>query len=511
MLVAAGIFLSRIFGLVRQRVLAHYLGLSESADAVTAAFRIPNLLQNLLGEGVLSASFIPVYARLRADGRDKDAERVASAVFGLLALVTALIVLAGVLLAGPLTDLVAPGFEGEGRELTVYLVRLLFPGTGLLVLSAWCLGVLNSHRKFLLSYAAPVVWNLAIIITVILLGQGATEARAAEAAAIGAVIGSAMQFLVQVPSVLRLLREFRPTIDRSSDDVRTVIRNFGPVFLSRGVVQISAFVDTIIASFLGQGPVAALQAAQTLYTLPVSLFGMSVSAAELPAMSSESGDEQKIADALRDRINRGLRHIAYFVIPSAAAFLAFGGVIAAALFQTGRFTASDSRFVWAILAGSAIGLLAATLGRLYNSALYALRDTRTPLRCATIRVVLTVTLGYLAALQLPPLLGIEARWGTAGLTATAGIAAWIEFHLLRSALNRRIGPSGLPFEILSKLWIAALGGVGVGLAVYARTTGVGVIPRAVLVLLPYGVTYLALTIALRVPEGMGLLKRLRRS
>jgi putative peptidoglycan lipid II flippase len=228
-------------------------------------------------------------------------------------------------------------------------------------------------------------------------------------------------------------------------------------------------------------------------------------------MSSESGDEQKVADALRDRINRGLRHIAYFVIPSAAAFLAFGGVIAAALFQTGRFTASDSRFVWAILAGSAVGLLAATLGRLYNSALYALRDTRTPLRCATIRVVLTISLGYLAALQLPPLLGIEARWGTAGLTATAGLAAWVEFHLLRRALNRRIGPSGLPFEILSKLWIAALGGLGVGLAAYARTAGSGVILRAVLVLLPYGLTYLALTIALRVPEGMGLLKRLRRS
>jgi putative peptidoglycan lipid II flippase len=507
-LVATGIALSRLFGLVRQRVLAHYLGLTESADAFGAAFRIPNLLQNLLGEGVLSASFIPVYARLRAEGRDRDAERVASAVFGLLALVTAGIVLAGVLLAGPLTDLVAPGFSAAKRDLTVHLVRILFPGAGLLVLSAWCLGVLNSHRQFLLSYAAPVVWNLAIILTVILTGAGG-DALAAEAAALGSVLGSGLQVLVQVPSVLRLLREFRPTIDRGSDEVRTVIRNFGPVFLSRGVSQVSAFVDTIIASFLGQGPVAALSAAQTLYTLPVSLFGMSVSAAELPAMSSATGSEQQVAEALRERINRGLRHIAYFVVPSAAAFLAFGGVIAAALFQTGRFTAEDARFVWAILAGSAIGLLAATMGRLYNSALYALRDTRTPLRYALVRVSLTIVLGYLFAIPLPAALGLDQRWGAAGLTASAGIAAWVEFTLLRRSLNRRIGASGLPFDILVRLWIAALGGIGIGLTVYGQTKGIGVVGRAGLVLIPFGVTYLLLTIAMKVPEGMGLLKRLR--
>ncbi|MDX2120104.1 MAG: lipid II flippase MurJ, partial [Gemmatimonadota bacterium] len=172
-LVAAGIFLSRVFGLIRQRVLGHYLGLGDGSDAFGAAFRIPNLLQNLLGEGVLSASFIPVYARLRAEGRDEDAERVASAVFGLLALVTSVVVLAGVLAAGPLTDLLVPGWTGAKRDLTVRLVRILFPGAGLLVLSAWCLGVLNSHRRFLLPYAAPVVWNLAIIATLLLGGDAA--------------------------------------------------------------------------------------------------------------------------------------------------------------------------------------------------------------------------------------------------------------------------------------------------------------------------------------------------
>ena len=161
--VGAGILLSRIAGLVRVRVIAHYLGQSAATGAFTAALRIPNLLQNLFGEGVLSASFIPVYARLLAEGRDEDASRVARAVGTLLALVASTIALCGVLAAGPLVELLAPGFKGETRDLTAQLVRILFPGVALLVLSAWCLGVLNSHRRFFLSYVSPVLWNAALI------------------------------------------------------------------------------------------------------------------------------------------------------------------------------------------------------------------------------------------------------------------------------------------------------------------------------------------------------------
>jgi len=496
---------------VRQRVLAHYLGLSWASDAFLAAFRIPNLLQNLLGEGVLSASFIPVYARLRAEGRDDAAERVANAVFGLLALVTALIVLAGMLLAAPLTDLITGGFEGEKRALTIRLVRLLFPGAGLLVLSAWCLGVLNSHRKFFLSYAAPVVWNLAIILTVILAPGRQIESEAAVAAAIGSVIGSALQFVVQVPTVLGLLHRLRPRLDTASEGVHTVLRNFTPVFVSRGVVQISAFVDTILASFLGDGPVAALGTAQVLYTLPVSLFGMSVSAAELPAMSSATGSDAEIAHALRGRLDAGLRRIAYLVVPSAAAFFAFGGIIAAALFQTGRFSAADSQYVWAILAGSAVGLLAATMGRLYSSAYYALRDTRTPLRFAVLRVVLTTILGYICSIPLPPLLGLEPRWGAAGLTASAGVAAWVEFALLQRGLYHRIGATGIPLGLLARLWGAAAGGIAVGLGVSLAVANLHPVFRAIVVLLPFGVVYLGLTQVLGVAEARALLQRLRRS
>src|SRR6202035_1042720 len=162
-LVASGIMFSRLAGLIRERALAHFLGTLPAADAFRAALRIPNFLQNLFGEGVLSASFIPVYSRLLADSDERDANHVASVVGSLLALLTSLLVILGILSTPLLIDVIAPGFTGETRQLTVRLVQILFPGVGALVMSAWCLGILNSHGRFFLSYSAPVLWNLFIL------------------------------------------------------------------------------------------------------------------------------------------------------------------------------------------------------------------------------------------------------------------------------------------------------------------------------------------------------------
>jgi putative peptidoglycan lipid II flippase len=395
-LVGAGILISRIIGVIRQRVFAHYLGTSDAAGAFSAAFRIPNFLQNVFGEGALSASFIPVYANLLARGDEKEASRVADAVLTLLALATSVIVVIGILTTPFFVGLFAYSFDPPTRELTTQLVRIFFPGAGLLVLSAWCLGVLNSHRRFFLSYTAPVVWNLAIIATLIWFGRAEDQVhlasfqfRLATLTAWGSVVGSALQFGVQMPTVLSLIKRLRPVLDIATENVRTVLRNFFPVFMSRGVVQISAFVDAMLAGLISPQAVAALTYAQSLYTLPVSLFGMSVSAAELPAMSSALGSQDQIASQLRQRLNDGLHRIAFFIVPSAMAMMAFGDVMTGALYQTGKFGLTDSRYVWAILAGSTIGLLASTLGRLYASTYYALHDTRTPLRYAIIRVALT--------------------------------------------------------------------------------------------------------------------------
>ncbi len=508
-LIAAGIFLSRIAGLIRDRIFAHYFGNSEAADAFKAAFRIPNFLQNLFGEGVLSASFIPVYAGLLARKDEDEARRVAGAVASLLALTTSLLVLIGVLATPILIDAIAPGFHGEKRQLTIQLVRILFPGAGLLVFSAWCLGVLNSHRRFFLSYTAPVLWNAAMIATLWMFGSRHAQFPLAQILAWGSVVGSALQVAVQLPVVLGLLRGFHFTVHFGAENLRTVVRNFAPVFVSRGVVQISAFIDALLASLLPGGAVAALAYAQTLYTLPVSLFGMSVSAAELPAMSGTVGGDAEVAAALRSRLNAGLRQIAFFVLPSVVAFLILGDVIVAAIYRSGRFTQEDVIYVWGILAGATVGLLASTLGRLYASTYYALRDTRTPLRFAVLRVILTTILGYLFALPLPHLLHIEPRWGVAGLTISAGISSWVEFALLRRSLNRRIGESGLPAAYLAKLWAAALLAAGIAWTVRHFIGLHRPILAAILILGAYGILYFAATLLFRLPEARALFLRAR--
>jgi putative peptidoglycan lipid II flippase len=501
-LVGAGILLSRIVGVIRQRVFAYFLGTSDAMDAFNAAFRIPNFLQNVFGEGALSASLIPVYAKLLAQDDEEEADRVAWSIFTLLALVVSFFVLVGILATPLFINAIAPGFKGQKQELTLQLVRIFFPGAGLLVLSAWCLGILNSHRRFFLSYTAPVIWNLTLIGALFWAGwpsRGVAETdlgvwgRVAAFAAWGSVVGSALQFGVQLPTVLRLLKRVRIALDLKNRNVRTVLRNFVPVFVSRGVVQISAFVDTLLASWLGQGAVSALGYAQSLYTLPVSLFGISVSAAELPEMSSATGEQSEVAEKLRLRLSAGLRQIAFFIVPSAVALVTLGDVMVGALYQSGKFGRADTVYVWAILAGSAVGLLPSTFGRLYASTFYALHDTRTPLRYAALHVALATALGYLFALWLPPLFGLDLRWGTVGLTVSAGLAGWAELVLLRRRLNARIGRTGLPLVFGLKLWVAAVASAAVGWGLKLLLGAAHPIILAALVLTPYGLLYFALT------------------
>ena len=509
--VAAGILLSRIIGLVRERVFGFYFGVTSEADAFRAAFRIPNLLQNLFGEGVLSASFIPVYASLVADEEREDASRVAGAVFAILALVVSLLVAIGVVAAPFLVDVIAAGFPADKRDLTVTLVRVLFPGAGLLVLSAWCLGILNSHRKFFLSYAAPVLWNVAMIATLLWFGARANLQELAVWLAWGSVVGSALQMLVQLPMVLKLIGRLRLAIESRSAHVREIVRNFGPVFVGRGVVQISAYVDAWIASFLINGSVAALTYAQNLVLLPVSLFGMSVSASELPAMSSLRGDDASVASAMRRKLEEGLRNIAFWIVPSAVAFIAIGDVIAGVIYQNGKFDRAVAVWVWGILAGAAVGLLASTLGRLYSSSLYALRDTKTPFRFALIRVTLTIVLGYAFALQLRPLLGLPQQWGAAGIALASSLAGCVEFALLRRAVNRRVGATGIGRSRLLTLWSSALlaAGLAWGVRSLAPTNRPLLIGGAVIAV--YGFTYFVCTALAGVEDASPVARLLRLS
>ncbi len=518
LLVGMGILLSRFAGLVRQTMMARYVGVGLAADAFSAAFRIPNMLQNLFGEGVLSASFIPEYAGLLGKGDEKEATRLAGAVAGGLALVASILVLLGIIGAPYLVAAIANGFTGEKRELTVQLTRILFPGAALLVFSAWCLGILNSHRRFFMSYAAPVVWNFAMVATLIFFQEGRTAEQLVFYVAIGSVVGSALQFGIQLPLVIRLARGVRPRLDKSSQSVRNVFRNFVPAFIGRGVVQLSAYVDAWLASYLPNGAVAAFTFAQGIFVLPISLFGMAISAAELPTMSRAVGSAVEIAAYLRGRLSDGLDRIAFFIVPSAVGLFALGDLIVHLLYESGEFTRNDTIWVWQILIGSTVGLLASTMGRLYSSTFYALRDTRTPLKYATVRVVLTTGLGYLFALVLPPMLGLDPRLGVAGLTASAGLAGWVEFYLLRRALDGRIGRTRLAGPRMARLWFAAFASALIPWAyklfidrgeplMSIHSTAVQSKAIAFLLLATYGLSYLAITAIFRIPEASNVVDR----
>lgn len=507
--VAAGILLSRLAGLIRQRIFSKYLGISDASDVWNAAFRIPNFLQNLFGEGALSASFIPSYSRLLGENREDEARRLAGAVLSLLAGIVAIVVLIGELATPLLVDMIVPRFSQESRDITTTLVRILFPAAGLLVLSAWCLGVLNSHRKFLLSYAAPVVWNAAIIATVLLGAAGQSEMRFVVVAAWGAVLGSFLQIAVQWPMVHAVGGSIRPQWWRGVAGVPQVVRSFLPNLISRGANQTSALIDVWIAGFI-PGAITAMGNAQVLYTLPVSLFGMAISAAELPEMARERGDPETVAQALRVRLDAATQRLAYYIVPSAMGFVCLGGVLSAAFFQTGKFGHDDSLYVWLVLAGSSIGLLASTLGRLYASAFYALHDTTTPLRCGIVRIVLTAVLGLLAARTLPQVLGVDLKWGAAGITASAGVAGWVEFVLLRRGLCRRLGRFDLPSSELTKLWAAAaIAGVlsiAVQVALPRHTASM---PMLLATVPLNAVVYLGLTRWWNIPEAAVLTGRIR--
>lgn len=455
-LIAAGIFLSRIFGLLRERVFAHYFGNSLEGDAFKAALRIPNFLQNLLGEGVLSGSFIPVYAKLLAEKHQEEADRVAWAIGSLLFCLVAGFVFLGVFGAEFLIQVLAPGFDPSKKQLTTDLVRIMFPGTGFLVLSAWCLGILNSHRRFFLSYVSPVIWNLSIIGSMIYVSQfhisqnsadvlsgGMAASSGLSILAVGAswgfVLGSVLQMLIQLPLVLRLTGKVIFTFSWKTPSVLRVLKNFGPMFLSRGVVQVSSYLDNIFASFLPTGAVSVLSYAQTLYLLPISLFGMSISAAELPAMSSSVGSQQEVYDQIRNRLRESTKRLVFFILPTMAGFIFLGRELTALLFQTGSFDQDATHWVWWTLMGSSVGLLATTQGRLYATSFFALSDTKTPFMISTVRVAVGASMGFFLIMVLPKWLSVPAAMGTCVLTVNAGVWGWLEYLSLKWRLEKRIG------------------------------------------------------------------------
>ena len=531
--VAAGILLSKLAGLARESLLRSVLALGPAADAFAAALRIPNLLQNLLGEGSLSASFIPVYSRLLGEGRRDEAGKVAAAVAGLLTALAGGLVVVAIVVARPLATLLAPGFKGARLDLTVDLLRITTGGLGLLVLSAWCLGILNSHGRFFLPYVAPVLWNVAqIAVLVAALTGDWSPTRTATGLAWGLVVGGVLQFGVQAIAVRRLAPELRPwigrTIGRGDPSVADVRRRFGPAVLGRGVLQLSGYLDLILASLLATGAVAGLLSAQMLYGLPVALFATSVAAASLPGMSRSSVSELA-ATSLRAR-----QRTAFYVAFSTVAFLVLGESIVGALFGWGAFDGDDARAVSLVLGAYALGLPAVASSRIHQNSLYAVGDTVGPARIAAVRVGLAAVIGLTVmfpmdritvhAGELMTVAGdgwfgplsqgirsgsLDPHLGAVGLALGSAVAAWTELTLLARRTRRVLGAPTGPSSVMGPLaWPVA---TAVAVAVTARwaTGGLPDVAAAPLSVMVAGLAYVTVASVTGVAEARSLITDIR--
>ncbi|MDE2762606.1 MAG: murein biosynthesis integral membrane protein MurJ [Gemmatimonadota bacterium] len=506
--VAAGILVSRVFGFGREIVFAHFFGNGALADSWRAALKIPNVIQNLLGEGTLSASFIPVYVRLLEEGREEEAGRAAGAVLGLLAVAAGVLAALGSWAAPLLATVVATGFAGDERvDILVSLLRLLFPMAGVLVVSAWALGILNSHRRFFVAYVAPALWNLSMIVTLLAAAaKGLLGVNLVFALAWGALAGGGLQLLFQLPYLAPFLRHVVPSLSTRVTGVREVVANFLPVVAARGAVNLSALLDTNLASRLTTGAVGVMGYAQTLYLLPISLFSLSVAAAELPELSRDRAAGLR---AVRDRAERAVGTVLFWLIPITAGYIVFREEVMSIYRTGGAFGETDAVVAGLVLAAYALGLPASGASRVLSSAYYALGDTRTPARIAYMRIIVSAATGVSLMFPLDRHMVGDLGLGAAGLGVGASVGAWLEVSLLKRGLGRRL--SGLSFGgrrvalYLLAAGVAVAAGLGSGLLLPLLPPAHPVLAAAATIL-PVAVVYLWVAHVMNVsPSGLSRL------
>ncbi|NNE97086.1 MAG: hypothetical protein HKN24_13755 [Acidimicrobiales bacterium] len=487
--VAAGIFSSRAVGLIREILIGGILGRSNSAEAFRVAMRVPNIIQNLLGEGAISASFVPVFAGLVEEGDETGRSRLAASVLGHLAALVSLLVVVTIVLARPLVWLVTLGnWSGDRYEWAIELTRITAAGAGLLVLASLCLGILNSHRQYFLPYAAPMLWSgaqIVVLLGILVWADGGTElsSSARNSLAAATVVGASLQLGVQLPAVRRLVSGFRPRLDRD-DNVREVFRRFVPALTARGVVQLSSFLDLALASFLAAGAVATLGMVTPLYLISIGVFGFSVATSELTEISRSGLLDSAVARRVRIGVRRVLLPTGLVTpILIVAAPVVIDGLYGwlNRLVDFSTLNESGLTVTALTLSAFALGLPAAMQARVTQNALFALGDVKGPAKISLVRLAVVAVVGFLLMMQLDHLavdqttdaIGpsedrvdqLDTRLTPLGVSVEASglhdeavelneFPHWPVWEPLPSAARENLGDSG----------IAPLGPVGLGLA-----------------------------------------------
>ena len=508
-LARAGLFISiaflvaRVLGYVRVVVIGSTIGEGPELDAFFAAFRIPDLIFQLVAAGTVAAALVPMVAGELGTGRTGRAWRIVSTIASLMTV--ALVVLSGIAwLAAPVVvPLITPGFEGAQLERTIELTRLMLLAPMFLALGAVATSTLNAHRRFAASALAPIVYDLAIIGAAFIL----TPALGVTGLAMGVVAGSLGHLLVQLPPLARAGFRFTPSLDTSDADVRHALNLMGPRAIALGAGQVTFIVATSLASGLATGSVTAFTFAFTVFSIPLSVIGVPLGIVALPTLSRDLA--RGAVDSFVELVTRALRIIAFVIGPIVALGIVLRVPATTILFNHGRFSEDGVALVASTLTILLLALPAEALITILVRAFYANKDTRTPMAAAILAVVINVVVGVLAVGVL--------HWGLMGIALGIALGSSIEAIALTVILRSEIPR----FDPMPLVWVGvpiALASLAAGVVAFATMTvlegalaGSPLHIRALLELVIGGglggLTYIAGTWVLRLPE-LGLIMRL---
>jgi putative peptidoglycan lipid II flippase len=437
--VGAATLLSRILGFVRDLVIARAFGAGVGTDAFFVAFRLPNLLRRLVGEGALSSAFIPVFTEYSTTRARAETRRMLRAVTGLMVVVLGGLTLAGILAAPWIVRVMAPGFFGNPGvgELTVRLTRLMFPYLFLVGLSAVAMGVLNAHRHFLLPALSPVALNVGMIAGALLIAPRLPEPLTG--LALGVLLGGAGQLLLQLPSIGARGLLAPPTLALRHPAVRRILALMAPVVVGQSAGHLGTIINTIIASFLAGGSVSYLYYADRLVEFPLGVFGVAIATAVLPTLSEQAArrDER----ALRETLSFALRLTAFVSLPAAVGLYVLSEPIVRVLYERGRFGPLETAGTAAAVAMYALGVVGLTATKVGVQGFFALGDTRTPVK---------VSVGAMA-LNCATAATLAGPLGHVGLAAATSVSATANALALMLLLRRRL--PGPPVPGARRAWI----------------------------------------------------------
>src|SRR5882724_1478649 len=451
---------SRVLGLVREQVLAALFGANREFDAFVTAFRIPNLLRDLFAEGALSAAFVTTFSqKLSAEG-DKSAWRLANLVLNALILALAVITLVGILISPWLVRMISPGFSQiPGKvHLTTTLTWIMFPFLLMVALAALAMGMLNAKHRFGVPASASMMFNIGSIVGglafAFLLAPGflydpALAGRAVIGMSIGTLIGGALQWIIQVPSLRRVGYRYEPALDWRDPGFRQVLRLLGPSVIGTAAVQVNIFVDQWFASYFGNGAVTWLNCSFRLMQFPIGVFGVAIAVATLPTVSAHAGRSDMVE--FRKTLARSIRLAFFLCVPAACGLWVLATPIISAIYQHGKFDAFATEQTVACLRAFSVGLVAYAAIKIIAPTFYALGDSRTPMYVAIGSIIVNGGTDYLFAIVF----GMK----TAGLALSTSTVALCNFFLLLALMRRKIGRLEVSTLLRSLIKVAAASAV----------------------------------------------------